>query len=143
MEFSIYKHHIIILNKQINKKKHFQMSTQAHTQAIPAGLSTEGAGKMSTFVSQFLPGRTITLYSFSYCLSFQLLINLHLGADWDSPKSLKELVSMSPTNSPSLTPTVKAHLQLLHGKSLSKHLTSQLLQLLPEGLVPNSPTYGR
>ena len=119
------------------------MSTQAVAEAIPPGLSTEGAGKMPIFVSQFLPGRNITLYSSSYCLSCRLLINLHLGADWDSPKSLKELVSMFPTISPLLTPTVKAHLQLLHGKSLSRHLTPQLLQLLPEGLVPKSPTYGR
>lgn len=34
-----------------------------------------------TPISQFLPGRGMTIYFYSYCLGVQLLISLHLSAD--------------------------------------------------------------
>lgn len=40
-------------------------------------------------VSQSLPGRDLTTYFLSYCLRFQLLNNLHRGADCDPSEAQK------------------------------------------------------
>lgn len=49
--------------------------------ALPPGLSTEEKAK--TPISQFIPGRVLTIYFPNYHLRAQLLTSLHLGADCD------------------------------------------------------------
>lgn len=71
-------------------------------------------------------------YFLSCCLRAQLLINLHLSANWDPFRSLKELVGTSLAVSFWPTPTIKPNLWLLPGRSLSTHLVPHCLRLSPE-----------
>jgi len=81
----IHKSYRITLKKQFlhrRRKNPFM--------ALPPGLSTEEKAK--TPISQFIPGRVLTIYFPNYHLRAQLLTSLHLGADcapplWDTDGS--------------------------------------------------------
>lgn len=70
-----------------------------------------------TLISHCLPRRGLTVYFPSCCVQFYLLINLHLGADWNPLGSPIELVGMSPAVFSWFSPRVKSSFQLLFGKS--------------------------
>lgn len=105
-------------------------------------------------ISQFFPGKDLTIYFPSCCLRFWLLNNLHVGAHWDIPSNLKELVDISSAFSPRITAVIKQRLQLLPERSLSTdlpphHLISILFFLVPhllrlpfEGLTSKLPSFG-
>lgn len=111
--------------------------------SYPLGLSTEEAGKSAHV---HIP---VSSWKEYHCVLSQLQPeipasnnpnNLQVEGDWDPPRSPEELGSSSPTISFSKTPTVKQHLQLLHGRRLSTQLATQLLQLPPRGLGSKSPS---
>lgn len=120
----------------------FQGGGPALTKAIPHRLYAGGAGRNGSFPVSAWKGVDCVLYSLSYCLRFQFLISLHVGADWNFPRSLTVLVGMSPAVVPWLTPTVKPGFKLLPGGSLLVHPAPQQLWLPPKELVPKSPSFG-
>ena len=107
------------------------------TKAIPPGLSTKEAAKMSNSQS-FIARALIEIFT-SYNLRVQLLISTHFGANYDPLWSPKEPVHTFPAFSFLLTSTRKASHRYLPIRSWYTFLEPQFLQLAVQGLALKLP----
>lgn len=133
MELSICEDSRTTLYKELVLNR----SLSTYTVCSP-GFNTEGTGK-NTRMPVF-PGRGCTAYFSSCCPRVRHLIILLLEVAWAPPVAWKGLWTLPSPFLPSLTPMIKAGIQLLPGRSLPTHLALQLLWLPLERLALKTPT---